>query len=195
VAARPLHQRLNAGKPGQNKLPTQIKNIMKKIIVLVAITLISVKAMLGQTNFTPSRVVASAFSQQFNGITNVNWSKAGQLTVAQFREGENLLVAYFENDGTLVAKARKISEDQLPPKLLGELIALKTENEKKVGALVIGNIFEYTQDDNVNFVASLEGNHDYIAIGSVNGHMKVRSRSKRDLISPATKDVIAASRH
>src|SRR5579871_4473309 len=150
---------------------------MKKIIVLVAITLISVKALLGQTSITPTRVVASAFRQQFNGITNVNWSKAGQLTVAQFREGENLLVAYFENDGTLVAKARKISQDQLPSKLLGELIALKTENEKKAGALVIGNIFEYTQDDNVEFVASLEGDHDYIAVSSVNDHMKVRSRN------------------
>jgi hypothetical protein len=74
-----------------------------------------------------------------------------------------------------------------------DLLAAKSECEKKSGALAVGNIFEYLNDsDDTQYVTSLENNNEYFVVGTVNGKMIVRSKSKKDPNAPGiTKDIIA----
>jgi hypothetical protein len=147
----------------------------------------------GQSKFEPSAAIAAEFGKLFKGATDVNWEKIGSVSHARFHLQDNLILAYFNADGELIAKGRKINEDQLPMSLHADLLAVKSDSERKFGVLSIGNIFEYTDDsDYTQYVTSLENNRESIVVGTVSGKMTVRSKSKRDIGAPAvTKEVIA----
>ena len=165
---------------------------MKKVIILCVFTLISMSILRGQSKAEPSPSIASEFNKQFNGATNVNWEKIGTLTYANFHFQQNLMVAYFDREGNLITKARKISADQLPMNLKSELLIVKNDREKKSGVLSVGNIFEYSIDADTQYVTSLENDRESIVVGTVNGRMTVRSKSKKELNTPGTpKDLIA----
>jgi hypothetical protein len=166
---------------------------MKKIIILSVLTLISMSTLRGQSKAEPSPAVAAEFSKQFKGATDVNWDKIGTLSFAQFQLQKHLTIAYFDNDGNLIAQGRKISEEQLPMRLRADLLAVKSEREKNSGVLSIGNIFEYTgESDYTQYVTSLENDRESIVVGTVNGKMTVRSKSKKGPHDTGTpKDLIA----
>jgi hypothetical protein len=106
---------------------------MKKIFNIAVFTLISMSTVWGQSNAEPSAVIASEFGKQFSGATNVIWEKTGAISYASFHLQQNLMIAYFDRDGKLIAKARKINTDQLPMGLQSELLAVKNDREKKSG--------------------------------------------------------------
>jgi len=62
----------------------------------------------GQSKAEPSPSIASEFNKQFNGATNVNWEKIGTLTYVNFHFEQNLIVAYFDGDFSLIGKALKV---------------------------------------------------------------------------------------
>ena len=166
---------------------------MKKIIILVVFTLISMSTLRGQSKAEPSSAVTDEFNKQFAGATNVRWEKIGNLYSVKFHLQQNFTVAYFDKDGSLIARGRKINEDQLPMILQEDLLAVKSEREKKSGALSIGNIFEYQQDsDFTQYVTSLENDRESIVVGTVNGRMTVRNKSKKEPTALTTpRDLIA----
>ncbi len=166
---------------------------MKKIIILSVFTLISMSTLRGQTKSEPSPLITASFNRQFKEATDVKWDKTGNLSFAKFHYQKDLTIAYFDGSGSLVAKGRKIREDQLPIRLHADLLAAKSECEEKSGALAVGNIFEYLNDsDDTQYVTSLENNNEYFVVGTVNGKMIVRSKSKKDANTPGiTKDIIA----
>lgn len=166
---------------------------MKKVIILVAFSLFSLSALRGQSKTEPSSAAAAEFSKLFAGATNVNWDKAGTLSFAQFHLQKDQIVAYFDADGHLIAQGRKISEEQLPMSLHNDLLAVKSERERKSGVLAIGNIFEYVGDSGyTQYVTSLENEKESIVVGTFNGKMTVRSKSKKDPNIPGTsRDMIA----
>ena len=182
----------NAGSEAKKIHQHQTKHKMKKVIILAVFTLISMSAVRGQAKAEPSAVIASEFDKQFNGATNVIWEKTGTVSYASFHFQQNLMVAYFDRGGKLIAKARKINTDQLPMSLQSELQAVKNDREKKSGVLSIGNIFEYSTDADTQYVTSLENDQESIVVGTVNGKMTVRSKSKKESNTPGTpKDLIA----
>ena len=76
--------------------------------------------------------------------------------------------------------------------LQSELLAVKNVREKKSGVLSIGNIFEYSMDADTQYVTSLENDRESIVVGSVNGKMTVRSKSKKESnVAGTPKDLIA----
>jgi|GEM_PF-2491224 hypothetical protein len=166
---------------------------MKKVIILAVFSLISMSTLRGQSKAQPSYAIAAEFSKQFAGATDVNWDKIGTLSFAQFHLQKDLIVAYFDVDGNLIARGRKISEEQLPMTLHNDLLAVKSHREKKSGALAIGNIFEYVGDSGyTQYVTSLENDKESFVVGTLNGKMTVRSKSKKDPNAPGTsRDMIA----
>jgi hypothetical protein len=165
---------------------------MKKAIILAVFTLISMSAVRGQSKAQPSALIASEFNKQFSGATNINWEKTGSVSYASFHFQQNLMVAYFDREGRLIAKARKINTNQLPMSLQSELMSVKNDREKKSGILSIGNIFEYSTDADTQYVTSLENDKESIVVGTVNGKMTVRSKSRKGSDVPGTsKEFIA----
>jgi hypothetical protein len=165
---------------------------MKKLIILAVFALISMSTVRGQSKVEPSTVVASEFNKQFNGATHVIWEKTGTVSYASFHFQQNLMVAYFDRSGNLIAKARKINTDQLPMSLQSELLAVKNDREKKSGVLSIGNIFEYSTDADTQYVTSLENDSESIIVGTVNGKMTVRNKLKKESnVLGTPKDLIA----
>jgi len=166
---------------------------MKKVIILVVFSLMSLSTLRGQSKAEPSPAIAAEFSKQFAGATDVNWDKVGTLSFAQFHLQKDLIVAYFDASGNLIAQGRKITEAQLPMTLRQDLLAVKSDRERKSGVLSIGNIFEYVGDSGyTQYVTSLENDKESIVVGTFNGKMTVRSKSKKDPNAPgASRDMIA----
>ena len=158
---------------------------MKKIVVLTVLSLMSLGTLYGQSKVEPSPAIAAEFNKQFAEASNVSWEKAGELSLAKFHFQQNYLVAYFNPAGNLIARGRKIGADQLPMKVHEDLLAIKSEREKKSGVLTVGNIFEYSEDsDFAQYVTSLENDRERIVVGTVNGKMTVRSKTKKNITAP-----------
>src|SRR5258706_3842813 len=169
------------------------QNTMKKIIVLTVLSLISLGTLYGQSKVEPSPAIAAEFNKQFAGATNVIWEKAGELSLAKFYFQQNYLVVYFNLEGNLIARGRKIGADQLPLKVHEDLLAIKSEREKKSGVLTIANVFEYSEDsDFTKYVTSLENDRERIVVGTVNGKMTMLSKTKKNNAAPVSTQPLIA---
>ena len=77
--------------------------------------------------------------------------------------------------------------------LCAELRSVKNASEVKSGVLSVGNIFEYMGESGyTQYVTSLENDKESIVVGTVNGKMTVRSKSKKEPHAPgSSRDLIA----
>jgi len=110
---------------------------MKKNIIiasaLLVICLCNVKA---QEIIQVSESLTKSFEREYSGASNVEWSKANQALVAQFRYLDNFWVAYYKEDGEKFACGRKIGTlDQLPLSVQQGIQGIRINQERKFGPM------------------------------------------------------------
>ncbi|WP_343699884.1 hypothetical protein [Chitinophaga sp.] len=123
---------------------------MKKIIALLAIVF-AAHAGFAKDNTISNNKVLDAFRQEFGNIEKVEWHKTDNSFVAKFSLNSSRITAHFDEDGTLLATSRNISDTQLPTRVITRLI-------KKYPGQIIHNIVEYVCEDNTRYIITLESN-------------------------------------
>jgi hypothetical protein len=88
---------------------------MKKIIIMLAITISSLAVFAGEENVN-SRVL-NAFSREFSGAKDVKWTTNETYSKASFVYNGQYVYAFYQLDGELMAMTRNISSIDLPIKL------------------------------------------------------------------------------
>ncbi len=163
---------------------------MKKIMTVVLL-LVGMSTLKGQQKIEPAGAAASKFNEQFKGATNVKWTKAGDLFAADFNLDQTLRIAYYDSEGNLIARGRKIKDAQLPMDLYDNLQAVKQQWSQKMGALQVGSIYELSQKgEGTEYVTTLENDQIVMTLVSVQGTMSIRKKVKKNSIAPS-QDLIA----
>src|SRR5262245_39015492 len=135
---------------------------MKKNIILSAalslICLCSLSAQENQESATVNASVTRSFEKKFAGATNIKWSNHDKgVSLARFQMGEEVWLAYFSREGTLITSGRKIkSPDALPIKVKESLDKVETRYESKFGSLDHGGIYEMVSDNGTEYYVPLE---------------------------------------
>ena len=88
---------------------------MKKIILMLAITLSSFAAFAGEENVNTK--VLNAFSREFAGAKDVKWTANKTFYKASFFFNGQYVYAFYQLDGEMMAITRNISSLDLPVKL------------------------------------------------------------------------------
>lgn len=117
---------------------------MKTPIILAALFMTCLNNNLSaQSNAEVNAKVAESFGKHYEGATNTSWRKAEGMDIALFQYEQQTCIAYFSNEGELIARARRIREiSNLPLKVQHSLANFKSQKSKKAGPLTLGPIFE-----------------------------------------------------
>jgi len=168
---------------------------MKKIIVVAVLLLVSVGAVQAQQHAAPTPEVASKFVEQFRNATNVNWSLVGKVSVAQFNFMQSFRIAYYDRTGDLIAKGRKVKEEQLPMKVYEDLQLTKTDWESRSGTLIGGSIYEFSRPSGeTEYVTTFENNQIALTVLASDGKITIRKKVKKYTIEQP-RELIAQALH
>jgi len=117
---------------------------MKTTIILAALFMTCLNNNLSaQKNAEVNAKVTESFGKHYEGATNISWQKANGMDIALFQHEQKTCIAYFNNQGEVVASARRIREiSNLPLKVQNSLVEFKTKKSAKEGPLTLGPIFE-----------------------------------------------------
>jgi len=153
---------------------------MKKYFVLavlfVSVCSFSVKAAGGEE---VSSIVNEAFQKEFNGASHVRWEliKDNAIYQARFIFNNERLNAYFDEDGSLIAVGRFISETSLP------LLINKTLAKKYDGYQIL-EVIEYVQGDETSYLVTLENEKNKLIVNAFgSGSSYVFKKEKKNSVA------------
>ncbi|HVU85254.1 MAG TPA: hypothetical protein VHC50_10455 [Puia sp.] len=124
---------------------------MKKISLSIAIMLmIGLGAFAAKNDETDvSNEVVRSFHREFINAKNVKWEKKAGYVKVEFTLNDQVLFAYYNNDGQMTAIVRNIVSDQLP-------ISLLTSVRNDYSGYWISDLFEVAADGQTNYYVTLE---------------------------------------
>jgi hypothetical protein len=133
---------------------------MKKIIIMLAITISSLAVFAGEENV--NKRVLNAFSEEFAGAKDVKWTTNETFSKASFVFNGQYVYAFYQLDGELLAMTRNISSVDLPIKLQSSL-------KKGYEGYWISDLFEISNNDGTNYYITMENADSKIVLKSTSG--------------------------
>ena len=96
-----------------------------------------------------NQLALASFRMDFTGAQNVSWSRVNGLDKVGFSYNGQVLFAYYQPDGQLVAASRNLLSDQLP-------IKLQISLRKDFPAYWITELFEMSVEGETSYFISLQ---------------------------------------
>ena len=134
---------------------------MTKISLSIAIVL-----MMGLSAFAAkndesdvNKEAVRSFHKEFANARNVKWEQKVGYVRVEFTLNDQVLFAYYNNDGEMTAIVRNIVSDQLP-------ISLLTALKRDYTSFWISDLFEVASDDQTNYYVTLENADKKIVLRS-----------------------------
>jgi len=98
---------------------------------------------------TVSQQVLNAFKKEFVDAKDVNWQSTKEYVKATFSLNDQVMFAYYSQEGELLAITRNISSEKLP-------ISLLTSLKKNYNGYWITDLFEMVADGTGTYYITLE---------------------------------------
>jgi uncharacterized protein YxeA len=133
---------------------------MKKIMMMLV--LLTLAASLAFGGETVNKAALNAFQSEFVGATDVTWTASRYYYEARFTLNDQKLVAFYNNDGDLLAVTHFISSLQLPR-------YLKRTLKRSLDNYWITDLFEIRSDDATSYYVTLENADAKIVLRSIDG--------------------------
>lgn len=124
---------------------------MKSISLSIAIVLMmGLSAFAAKNDETDvNQQVVRSFHKEFINAKNVKWQQKVGYVKVEFTLNDQVLFAYYNNDGQMTAIVRNIVSDQLP-------ISLLTSVRNDYSGYWISDLFEVAADGQTNYYVTLE---------------------------------------
>ena len=132
---------------------------MKKIIIMLAVTISSLAAFASEENV--DKKVLNAFSQEFAGAKDVKWTTNETFYKASFVFNGQYVYAFYQLDGELLAMTRNISSLDLP-------ISLQTSLKKGYEGYWISDLFEISNNEGTRYYITMENADSKLVLKSTN---------------------------
>lgn len=130
---------------------------MKKSIVTAALCLmVGLSTTFANIKEAVNEKVMNSFKKEFVGAQEVNWENGRTYAKATFKLNDQILFAYYSQEGQLLAVTRNLVSGQLPINLLADL-------KKTYNGYWISDLFEISSDGATNYYVTLES-ADFIVV-------------------------------
>ncbi|HYF32293.1 MAG TPA: hypothetical protein VD993_14315 [Chitinophagaceae bacterium] len=120
----------------------------KRILMWLLLVTISTGSALANEE-TVSQQVLNAFKKEFVDAKDVNWQSTKEYVKATFSLNDQVMFAYYSQEGELLAITRNISSEKLP-------ISLLTSLKKNYNGYWITDLFEMVADGTGTYYITLE---------------------------------------
>ncbi|HEX4373504.1 MAG TPA: hypothetical protein VHZ50_09410 [Puia sp.] len=133
---------------------------MKQTILAMAIMLMTgLTGAFAKNNEGISNEITTSFNKDFVTATNVSWNKQKDFTKATFTMNNQVMFAYYDESGNLIASARNILSEQLPINLMNDL-------KKGYSNYWISELFEMDKDGQASYYVTLENANETLILKS-----------------------------
>jgi hypothetical protein len=133
---------------------------MKQTIITAAIFIATAFSAAFANEGTPlSAEISNSFNKEFTNAQNVNWINKDAQSIASFTWNNQILHAYYSQDGQLNLVMHNISSDNLPVMLLGEL-------KNNYNGYWISDLYEAVTNGHSSFYATIENADQKITLKS-----------------------------
>lgn len=133
---------------------------MKKTILATAMMLMAgLTVAFAKDNEGVNNQIATSFSKDFTSATNISWSIEKNFTKATFTLNNQVMFAFYSEEGNLIATARNILSQQLPINLLKSV-------RKDYGNYWISDLFEIDKDGQTSYYVTLENGDETLILKS-----------------------------
>jgi hypothetical protein len=133
---------------------------MKQTILAMAMMLMAgLTSAFAKDNEGINKQVTTSFSKDFVTASNVSWNKQKDYVKATFTLNNQVMFAYYNENGELIATARNILSEQLP-------INLMTSLKKDYSNYWISDLFELAADGQTSYYVTLENGDETLILQS-----------------------------
>ncbi|HEX9514305.1 MAG TPA: hypothetical protein VF939_27620 [Puia sp.] len=148
---------------------------MKKIILSIATVLMMGISTFAAKNNEVNQLAVNAFHKEFVSAKNIVWEQKQDYLKVTFTINDQVLFAYYNNNGDLKAVVRNIVSLQLPINLLSDL-------KKEYNGFWISDLFEIASDDQTTYYVTLENADKKIVLRSSGTESwSVYAKTKKDM--------------
>lgn len=149
---------------------------MKKMMLVWALMLtVGLSSSFANVIETVSQQVVNAFKKDFSDAQNVSWEVSKNFAKATFKINDQVLYAFYSNEGELTAVTRNILSEQLPINLLTSL-------KKGYTGYWITDLFELAAGGSTNYYVTLQdGDQQLILKSSGSASWEVFKKEKKNI--------------
>ena len=149
---------------------------MKQVILSIAtVLMMGVSAFAGNNNDNVNQQAKQSFQKDFSTARNISYEQKTDYVKVTFTINDQILFAYYNNNGQLQAVVRNIVSDQLP-------ITLLTDLKKNYSDYWISDLFEIASDDQTSYYITLESKDKTVVLKSEGtSSWSVFSKAKKDV--------------
>lgn len=142
-----------------NFLPRLIQNGSKMTMMIAFLVITSLSSFATRNDEVTGEVKAS-FAHEFKNAKVISWDVTQKFTKVTFKMGDQVLFAFFSENGQLLAVTRNILANQLPIRLAMEL-------KKSYSDYWISDLFEINGDEEKCYYLTLETAEYKIVLRSI----------------------------
>jgi hypothetical protein len=147
---------------------------MKKTCIAILLILVTgLTAARANDDNGLSREISTAFNKEFGNAKNISWEQKDNYAIASFTFNNQVLHAYYEQNGELNTVVHNILSDQLPVLLLAQL--------KNYEGYWISDLYESVTNRHSSYYVVLENADQKLTLKSV-------SASGWDIVKSINKD-------
>jgi hypothetical protein len=133
---------------------------MKQTILAMAMMLMAgLTSAFAKNDEGVNKQVQTSFSKDFNSASNVSWIVSKDFTKATFSMNNQIMFAYYDQNGDLIATARNILSEQLPINLMSSL-------KRGYSDYWISELFEMDRDGVAAYYVTLENGDETMVLKS-----------------------------
>lgn len=132
---------------------------MKKVIMAVALTVITVGSTAFAGEITIDKRVQKAFEHEFVGAANVKWSTFDDYIKVDFSLNDVSLIAVYNYSGDKLAVIRNIQFSVLP-------LALQFKKQKRYDDYWVSQLFEVVNEAGTHYYLTVENANETIRLVS-----------------------------
>jgi hypothetical protein len=132
-----------------------------KIIIGVFMLITGISSAFANGTEEVNQQIIKSFNKEFAGAQNVQWTTTKEFVKATFSLNDQVVFAYYSEEGKLLGVTRNIVSGQLPINLLTDL-------KKNYNNYWIADLFEMAANDENTYYVTLE-NSDFKLVLKSNG--------------------------
>jgi hypothetical protein len=131
----------------------------KSILTIGAMLTVALSSAFANNNEGVSQKAKTSFSDNFTTVSNVQWQQDKNFAKATFTMNSQVMNAYYDESGQLMAITRNILSNQLPINLMAGI-------KKDYSSHWISDLFEIAADNETSYYVTLENADETIILKS-----------------------------
>jgi hypothetical protein len=132
---------------------------IKKSLLIWALLFAGIGSSFANNLENVNEQVISSFKRDFSTAQDISWEKTQEISKATFKMNDQVMFAYYAEDGKLLAVTRNMVSGQLPISLLSDL-------KNNYSGYWISDLFEMVTNDGTSYYVTLENSTQKMVLRS-----------------------------